>query len=235
MDFSDFWRLLDIGLLALAFFSLSAANVRTMIRLYQLQSLLLIAIAIGARSLRLAAAPPFILAAVIELMLARATVPQAVGWRRYLSLTYWEQLHRQAAAIWLRRNPRGLPARLVLLNLVVVLITVGAAFPLEAAFSQSRSGIDGFSLTVALGLVALGLVALSTRGDLIEQVMGLLITEYGLFLAVVRLAPESVGLFFVFSLFVYILLTLLLLVVLLPELRRVSGSPEVEAQRELRG
>ena len=66
--------------------------------------------------------------------------------------------------------------------------------------------------------------------------MGLLVMEHGLFLAAVKvIASPSVAIQFVISLFLYIIITLTILLFLLPELHRISGSIEVKDQQQLKG
>ena len=121
---------------------------------------------------------------------------------------------------------------MTLLMLALVTGTYLVAFRIEPVSAQ---GIDQFSLVISLGLLLLGMLAMGAQRNLIAQVMGLLVAEHGLFLAVVRLVPLRTLTAFILSLFLYILLTLMILLVILPGLHRASGSIHVHDQRELRG
>jgi hydrogenase-4 membrane subunit HyfE len=225
-------------LLALALMLVLTPNVQAMIRLYQGQSLVLAGIALitaiahGQQEVILAMAPPLILALLIEYMLARATV--LAHERRTQN-----SLRSQARSLWLRQGPARIAPLVGLIDLLVVMLTYTIAF---AATSRTASiavatgtSIDAFCLTIALGLLILGLFALGTQGHLIAQVMGLLVAEHGLFLAVVRLVRFTTLTVFIIGLLLYILLTLTILLVLLPNLRQTSASMQVTDQRELRG
>jgi hypothetical protein len=66
--------------------------------------------------------------------------------------------------------------------------------------------------------------------------MGLLIMEHGMFLAAIRLNTSSyVTVFFLIGLFLYIFITLTLLIFLLPDLHRISGTIEIDQQEQLKG
>lgn len=92
------------------------------------------------------------------------------------------------------------------------------------------------SLAVAVSLLLLGIFTMINRQDLISQVIGLLVMDHGLFLAAVRVIYwRSLIPVFVISLMLYILITLVILVVLLPELHELSSTIEVGEQNQLRG
>ena len=74
------------------------------------------------------------------------------------------------------------------------------------------------------------------KQDIISQNMGLLVMEHGLFLAAIKfIAIPSVSFAFIVSLFLYIFITLTILVFLLPELHQESRSIQVTDQVELKG
>jgi len=242
MTDGDFWFQITYAfaalLLAFALGTVLIANIKSMIRLYQIQSVLLACIVLFTTvkawhlPVLLAAAPPLLLAITVEFMLARATVPpQESGARQYFRLSYWRSLPPQAASIWLRYEPLRVGSGATLLMLALVAGTYLVAFRIEPV----SQGIDQFSLVISLGLLLLGMLALGTQRNLIAQVMGLLVAEHGLFLAVVRLVPLPALTVFILSVFLYILLTLTILFVILPGLHRASGSIHVNDQRELRG
>ena len=227
--------------LMLALGLVSSRSIKLMIRLYQVQSVLLISIVLITSAqqrvlavslpMLLATLPPLVLAITVEYMLARATLPPPEGRpTQYFRLAYWRSLPPQAASIWLRQRPPRISLVVGSIQLMLVMVTYVIAFP-----SLGKSDPDLFSLAISLGLLVLGLFALGTQRNLIAQVMGLLVAEHGLFLAVIRIAPPETLAVFVLSLFLYILLTLMILLVLLPDLRRASDSMSVNDQRELRG
>ena len=75
-----------------------------------------------------------------------------------------------------------------------------------------------------------------SKTDMISQIMGLLIMEHGMFLAAIRLIPMSLAIVaFVISLVLYIMVTLTILVILLPDLHRISDTIEIDQQKRLRG
>ncbi|HEY4691051.1 MAG TPA: hypothetical protein VIK33_17200 [Anaerolineae bacterium] len=229
-------RIFSAALLALALGIVLIADIRKMIRLYQFQSLLLASVALltaveREEPLMLGAMiPPLLLLATIEIMLARATIPPPGSDESlHLKRSYRHTLLPQAASFWLRHSPGQVHAGVGFVDLGLVMTTYVIAFrPAEAPYDQ-------FSLILAVGLLVLGLFALGTQRNLIAQVMGLLVAEHGLFLAVVRVVPAPALTVFIVSLLLYILLTLMILFVLLPDLHRASGSIDVNDQRELRG
>ncbi|HLF27943.1 MAG TPA: hypothetical protein VJG32_16540 [Anaerolineae bacterium] len=233
--------------LAFALGIVAIPDIRVMIRLYQIQSIVLAGIAVVTAIIPVleehpfqalltlpAMLPPLFLAATVEFMLARATIPpQEADKPHYLKREYWRSLLPRAAAIWLRHGPTRVSPVVGFINFALVMGTYVAAFGLTHSTDSPR--LFEFSLMIALGLLMLGLLALGTQGNLIAQVMGLLVAEHGLFLAVVRIVSGLAVPLFVASLFLYILLTLMILLVLLPDLRRASESIDVNDQRELRG
>jgi hydrogenase-4 membrane subunit HyfE len=241
IDWIPFIHLFSAMLSALALGIVLVASIRMMIRLYQAQSLLLASIALmtaaerGDPRVLGALIPPLLLAITIEYMLAQATIPPpGSGGRQYLRRSYWRSLLPQAASVWLRHGPRPVRTANGLVNLGLVMTTYVVAFWMENRLDIEQIG-DKFGLGISVSLLVLGLYALGTQRNLIAQVMGLLVAEHGLFLAVVRIVPPRTLPIFIISLLLYILLTLMILFVLLPDLHRVSGSIDVNDQRELRG
>jgi hydrogenase-4 membrane subunit HyfE len=240
--------LLSFAMLLLAFSISIARTVRQMIPLYIYQThVLALATVLTAvepdprgelASLGVGAFVliPILLAVSIEPLLAQATVPE--------NLPIWDRLRRlfprdiraatraRALPIWLeqRTSRRG-----EVLSLAFDLVLIVAAYAI--AFSLVRDEIlKANSLAVSLALLLLGLSILNNKQDLITQIMGLLVMEHGLFLAAIQVIPiPSVAIVFIISLFLYIIITLTILVFLLPELHRISGSIEVEDQQQLKG
>ncbi|MEI6043437.1 MAG: hypothetical protein WCS37_03490 [Chloroflexota bacterium] len=104
------------------------------------------------------------------------------------------------------------------------------------AFSLIKNQPDvANNLAVSLSLVLIGLLIMLRKKDIISQIVGLLVMEHGMFLAAIRvLRIPSLSLLFVISLFLYLGITIVMLVYLLPELDRTSGSLMIEQQKILR-
>ncbi len=91
------------------------------------------------------------------------------------------------------------------------------------------------SLAVSIALLLQGLFTMINKNDIISQIIGLLVVDQGLFLAAVRVAPAALAYYFVLSLFLYVLVTLTILLWVLPGLHRTSASIEIAGNAELRG
>lgn len=233
---------------------ISVRAIRRMIRLYQMQSLVL-ALLTGliaferAMDLRtrvllifFAVVIPGLLAYIIEPLLAQATVPREVPWserlhpflrmffRRYQEESM--QSIREALPVWMEH---GLSPRRQIISVAVSLLLTAIAY--FVAFKLIRDEPSrSQSLAVAMTLLMLGIFTMINRQDLISQIIGLLVMDHGLFLAVVRvIALPALIPTFVVSLFLYILITLFILVILLPELHATSKTIEVAGQNTLRG
>lgn len=233
---------------------ISVRAIRRMIRLYQMQSLVLAfltALIAFEREMDLktrllliffAVVIPGLLAYIIEPLLAQATVPREVPWserlhpffRHFLPRYYDESVQsiREALPVWMEHGLS--PSRQIVSVAVSLLLTAGAYF---VAFKLIRNEFNrAQSLAVAMTLLMLGIFTMINRQDLISQIIGLLVMDHGLFLAVVRvIALPALITTFVVSLFLYILITLFILVILLPELHARSKTIEVAGQNTLRG
>lgn len=238
-------------LIALGIISVGA--IQQMIRLYQVQSLIL-ALLTGliafeasgnTRALLIAFAVliPGMLAYIIEPLLAQATVPREMPWTerlshpflRLFSRWYREEASnaiREALPVWLEH---GLSPRRQRISAAVSLLLTAIAY--IVAFNLLRTDpIRARGLAVSMTLLMLGMFTMINRQDLISQIMGLLVMDHGLFLATVRvIAPPALISTFVVSLFLYILITLVILAILLPELHEKSATIEVSDQKELQG
>jgi hydrogenase-4 membrane subunit HyfE len=208
-----------------------------MINIYRYQSSLLCVLVLVAAwlegriiELTLVSFIPLSLVIFIEPILARATVSVPQDAYRQL-LHYWfRDLPSFARPIWLRSGTSRLPA--IARPATITTLTL-VAYVL--AFNVVRNPNPSYNnnIAVSLSLLLIGLFVAGNKEDLIAQIIGLLVMEHGLFLAAVKII--TIAWIFVVSLFVYILLTLFILVVLLPELHQVSGSLEVDRQKTLRG
>jgi hydrogenase-4 membrane subunit HyfE len=242
----------------------SVQAIQQMIRLYQAQSLilalltLLIAFELTGRETRVllvlfALLIPGLLAYIIEPLLARATVTTSEEmpdpWLKRLAAPFFRafsrqyrqeaaQSIRQAVPIWLEHN---LSSSRQIISLVVSLalttIAYVLAFGILKAEREQSPILQAPILSVSITLLMLGMFTMINRQDLISQVIGLLVMDHGLFLAVVGVINHLPSLIpaFVISLFLYILITLLILVILLPELHARSKTIEVAGQNELKG
>jgi hydrogenase-4 membrane subunit HyfE len=247
--------ILTSSMVPIALGIISVRAIQQMIRLYRVQSLILALLTLlfayrtdveGYRYtmpllITFAVLIPGLLAYVIEPLLAQATVPRVVPWTQRLaypflrSRRYQEESVRstsEALPVWLEH---GLSLQRQIVSVVVSLFLTAMAYAL--AFILLSEELDRAQiLAVSLTLLMLGIFTMINRQDLISQVIGLLVMDHGLFLAVVGvIALPSLIPAFVISLFLYILITLFILVILLPELHERSGTIEVEDQNELQG
>jgi hydrogenase-4 membrane subunit HyfE len=199
---------------------------------------------------------PMLLAYLIEPLLAQATVPQALTvWQRLwraISLRRRASLRQEAIPAWLRSRRATRSALFYLvIDLVLIALAYTTAYVLvsnngvagSAALAKPMpGGINPNVLAVSFSLLLIGLLTMMGTEDLISQVIGLLTMEQGMFLAVVRavifsFAPQifSVRIIFVVALFLYISVTLIILVFLLPEMHQKSVSLDIEQQTQLKG
>ncbi|NIV38431.1 MAG: hypothetical protein GWN58_56140 [Anaerolineae bacterium] len=247
--------IMAVAMVLIALGIVSVGAIRLMIKLYRLQSLTLAALTIlvartpdkyewstSALLILFALLIPGMLAYIVEPLLAQATARRRLRWParlatpflRHVSSHYREEAERslrQALPIWLDHDLSPIRQRVsILCSLVLTLV----AYVL--AFNVLKDPQEAQSLAVSITLLMLGMFTMINREDLISQIMGLLVMDHGLFLAAVLVMPwPSLLPYFVISLFLYILITLVILVILLPELHEASATIEVTDQRELRG
>jgi hydrogenase-4 membrane subunit HyfE len=235
----------------------AAGAIRQMIQLYQLQSIVLVLITGLAASkfyqdreqgtaLALtvfALLIPATLAYIIQPMLAQATVPGGLPWPQRLlqPLTrLWLPAQRRAAQqsvdraliVWLEQN---LSPQRQAVSLVAGMLLVAIALAVASSL-RDVLGARFWSVAAALALLQIGIFTMINRQDLISQIIGLLVMDHGLFLAVVRgVSYASLVPLLVLALSLYILITLVILVILLPELHSKSRSMQVADQSQLKG
>jgi hydrogenase-4 membrane subunit HyfE len=232
----------------LALFCITAGSIRQMINWYRAQSWVLALLTLVnstnlalTRSnglyllLLLCALFPAFLAVYIERVLAQATVrsPEPEPFfRRFLQPV--ERSLPIALLLWLRW---GLPTdRRVIATVVSLLLSaLSAAVALELPPSWSEQSLSAnIGVAIALSLVLLGIFTMVTRGDLISQLVGLLVMDHGIYLGVVRLLVSvPMVVVFVAGLLAYTLVTLLILFYLTREVQNRSGTIGVSAQRTL--
>ncbi len=132
---------------------------------------------------------------------------------------------RVAEAAWIGRKVA--PSSQQVLLVLPILLLIAFLVPFMIATSDfSTSEKIGLAVSLALQLIGLYNMTLPQR-DTISQVVGLLVMDHGLYLAVVKIVEIPVpAAFFVVSLYFYTAITVFILVILLPELRRQTGSIE---------
>jgi hydrogenase-4 membrane subunit HyfE len=249
-------NILAVGMVLVALGIGSVASIQRMIWLYRLQSLILalltVLVAFSASSadpftravlLAFAVLIPGLLAYIIEPLLAQATVPSEIPWAERLWRPFRRAFSRgqrdavqtsiaEAMPVWLEH---GLSPARQIISVTAGLILVLSAYAVASNLVPNDT-TRALSLAVALTLVLLGIFTMLNRQDLISQIMGLLVMDHGLFLAAVRVVTRpSLIPILVVSLFLYILITLVILVILLPELHAESATIEVAGQTELQG
>ncbi len=234
----------------------SVGAIQHMIRLYQAQSLilalltLLIALepSMADPTTRLflgafAVLIPCLLAYIIEPLLAQATVPrEQAPWSERLGHSFLRIFSRQyrqesgqfvqkARAVWLEH---GLSPRRQRSSAIISLALTATAYVIASHLIAEPARAR--SLAVSTTLLMLGFFTMINQRDLISQILGLLVMDHGLFLATVWVTSlPSLIATFILSLFLYILITLVILMILLPELHAQSKTINVAEQNELQG
>lgn len=238
--------LLSVLILLFALSISSATTVKDMIDRYRGQALILAVIVLltatepqRASILPVIVVPLFLFFAV-KPFLGRATVtgpgaPTVRFWRSLLSAA------QEAEITWLQQ---GASLRSPIISAAIELVLTVVAFIVAYSLTggqqggAGKSGIDTTSLAVAMALLLLGLFTMTNKKDIISQIIGLLVVEHGLFLAAVKIlkGPNlGLALDFVLSLIVYVAITLTILIGILPDLHRRSGSIELDKQKQLKG
>ena len=243
-------------LLIIIALGISAAHtLKLMVRLYQAQSLALTLVVIitafepGRRLLGLVAILPLTLAVIVPTLLARATLdattrrPAAhdasASWLSRRRAAQQRTL-KEADLTWLQHGGSRLPVSLsTAIDMFLIATAVLAAYQLArvpvGAANYSGRGALASGLAVSLALLLQGLFTMINKNDIVSQIIGLLVVDQGLFLAAVRVAPAALAYYFVLSLFLYVLVTLTILLWVLPGLHRTSSSIEIAGNAELRG
>jgi hydrogenase-4 membrane subunit HyfE len=233
-------------LIIIALWISATRTLTNMVRLYQVQALVLtIVVLITALephhrqlALGLVAILPLMLAVIVPRLLARATLDTGrsrpgeydAGARwPYGQKAVQRRALRQAEMIWLRHGGSRLAVSLsAAIDMFLIATAVLVAYRLPV-------GKAAASLAVAIALLLQGLFTMINKNDIISQIIGLLVVDQGLFVAAVRVAPVTLADQFVGSLFLYVLVTLIILLWVLPGLHRTSSSIEVVGNAELRG
>lgn len=223
---------LEIFLLITTLLISTSSSVVRIIQNYQVQSYLLAFITGGTVFIAFMEEPrldtfflifvimilPIGLALLINFILARATLGSV---QHRFSLSAIER--QEAHYIW-RRNETTTSIRIreamVFGSLVTLAFLVAFQFDIDTFQTTQRIG-----LMVSLTLYLVGLYNMIIKRDIISQVIGLLIMDHGLYLAVVKIvAIPTPAYYFVLGLVFYTLITLTILIVVMPELRRRTNS-----------
>ncbi len=240
-------NILTFVMLLMALGISSAKVIPQMIRFYQIQSALLAFIillrAFGPDRVSVEnfflMLLPLILVFSIKPLLARATVTAPTQQKAVATttlrqkITYWmRDIPAQAIPIWLKHS---VPQQGQVISLIINLTLTIAAYIVAFGLMQNSNPKTN-SLAVSMALLLLGLFTMGSKEDIISQIMGLLMMEHGMFLAAIEvILLPNLAFIFVISLFLYIIISLTILVFLLPELHRKSGTIKIGEQKQLKG
>ena len=237
-------------LIIIALWISATRTLKLMVRLYQTQALLLTSVVLitafepGRKLLALGvlAILPLTLAGIVPPLLAKATLDATVarsgeyrarlGRLRRFTVAQRQALN-DAQLIWLQHGGSRLP---VSLSAAIDMFLIATAVLVGYRLAGGESGPTvAPSLAAAIALLLQGVFTMINKNDIISQIIGLLVVDSGLFLAAVRVAPPALADLFVLSLFLYMLVTLIILLWVLPGLHRTSSSIEVVDNAELKG
>ena len=146
----------------------------------------------------------------------------------------------KARLSWLEYSPennpkvtivRSSPLTTLIISSVLVIVAYIVASQVAPQFAEEKFN----GLVASLALLLVGLFIMISAYDILSLMMGLLVMENGLFLAVVIVVTDPILLpAFILSMFAWYALTLIILVIFLPRLRQYSGSIYVEDQKVLK-
>jgi hydrogenase-4 membrane subunit HyfE len=106
---------------------------------------------------------------------------------------------------------------------VLVAVAFLVAYQIFPQNGQDRDPATG--LAVALGLHLVGLYNTISKRDIISQVIGLMVMDHGLYLAVTKIVSVPVPAnFFIIALYMYTVITILILVLMIPQVIRKTGE-----------
>jgi hydrogenase-4 membrane subunit HyfE len=229
-------------------------TLKIMVRLYQAQGLVLTIVVLLTAfepnsdqvALGVVAVLPLTLAVIVPPLLARATVEGPVGRSRpshsgFLGLSRLRSAQQRVLSgtelIWLQNGQSRLPVTLsATIDSFLIALAVLVSYRLAALHvptATSRIAVVS-SLAVSIALLLQGLFTMINKNDIVSQIIGLLVVDQGLFLAAVRVAPPDLADLFVLSLFLYVLITLTILLWVLPGLHRASNSIKVTDNADLK-
>jgi hydrogenase-4 membrane subunit HyfE len=162
---------------------------------------------------------------VIEALLMNATLydPSLRLWQQFKAPS--RQFQYKIERIW--KNVEGVSSS-NRIEVVVFAIFLSIAILITQLVSVQSSlpiyRIERVGLIVSLGLHLIGLYNMIVKRDVFSQVIGLLIMDHGLYLAIVKIVAVPVPAnLFVLALYFYTLITAIILVLMLP---RVSAATD---------
>ncbi len=234
--------LLEWGLILLAYIIMTRETIEDAIFFYRLQCFTL-AIATTATAIirstdknyllfALISILPLVLLVVIRPLLMNATLydPDIPFMQKITS----EGFRRKVERIW--KNAGGtLPTNrrdyvtLAAFLVVPILITYQLVSVQSAASVAQKELIESNGLIASLCLHLIGLYNMIVKRDIISQVLGLLIMDHGLYLAIVKIVAVPVPAFlFVIALYFYTLITVIILTLMLPNLSEATKTIDLD-------
>jgi hydrogenase-4 membrane subunit HyfE len=254
MSFSLLIETLIVGLVLTSLRISALNNPAEMINFYKGQALLLVLITIITafeyRELVVGflAFLPLLFFFIIESLLAQATVQDQITLWTRVKNSFWgaSEAIEEAHTKWLTAHYGPSSHIIVFFSLVFVAIAYLFSFGLikePNGLAGSLSLLFGLikepnGLAGSLSLLMVGLIIMVFKKDIISQIIGLLVMEHGMFLAAIRVLPKSsfspsISILFVVSLMFYLGITLMMLLMLLPEIHKQSDSLKIEDQKIL--
>lgn len=231
--------LLETGLLVTALFITVSGSIGRVIGMYRLQSLLLAVVTglaalnqllqgttgagAGAEFVGLIVLLPLALFGGVRYLLARATAPHGLT-----TSAASPDAQSEAERVWREASEKAVTIRPADVAAFLGLVAVAFLIAYQIFPAQSVEW-DQIGLMVSLSLHLAGLYNMISKRDIISQIVGLLVMDHGLYLAVVKVVPiTELATFFVISLYFYTLITMAILVFLLPQVRRVTGQIDLD-------
>ena len=229
-----------------ALYNAFTRNLQNKINSYRLQILALILLAIVKA---FSTSPWFVLISLILLaqffviapLVAYVTnIEQRQSGQSFFSYLVMRSNIIRARSKWLKYNPEyNLKVTIVrsspLTSLIISSILVFIAYIVSSQVAPQFAEEKFHGLVASLALLLVGLFIMISAYDIFSMMMGLLVMENGLFLAVVIVIIDPFLLSaFILSMFAWYTLTLIILVIFLPRLRHSSSSIYVEDQKVLK-
>lgn len=227
----QFLNFMEIFLLFITMFITTTPIIDQMITYYRVQSGLVAVITSlavifnpqGSVSIAiLIAILPGSLALFIRPILARVTVQSPLA-----DLFHPEKrsiLQTNAKQVWLSHQTQS-TRQPGWQQITAMLLLVSLSFLIASKIKSDNPDTSiQIGLAVSLALHLVGLYTMITRQDIISQIVGLLVMDHGIYLAVVKIvAIKEVGIF-VLGLYFYTLITLFILFFLLPTVREKTAG-----------
>ncbi|MGB8645781.1 MAG: hypothetical protein WCF84_11130 [Anaerolineae bacterium] len=167
---------------------------------------------------------------VLELATVQPDQPESVRgiWRK---LHPFSSEHRDLVTrvnqIWNDASKESLPSRK---DLIWFFLLLGAAFFIAYFLVPGRATEDmdkkiGLGVSLSLHLIGFYNMNLARKRDIISQIIGLLMMDHGLYLAVVKIVgiPVPAG-YFVTALYFYTGITMVILFFMIPRISRLFGT-----------